>query len=299
MTNFRIIFRSLMHYRLYSAINILGLALSLTCVVIISRYVYNELTTDGFNRKLDRMYVTVRESRGNNAQSSFSGIGNSDSEQSVKDLSADPAIEKHSQFFRYQESDVSSGEHKYNADILVADSLFLQIMDFPIMSGAKNLKLPEDAFITEAFAKKIFGSENPVGKTLDYPAINKQMTVRGIIGKPINKSIITFDLIISSQIIPSWSRLPMSLILLHPNVDYRAVNNKYGEFVNYGAEGNSVRYQLFPYKKVYFENSIIDEFHYAHGKFAYVIILSGVGFLLLLIGTLNYINIYTIVVLRR
>lgn len=42
--------RSLMRFRLYTAINILGLALSLACVIIISRYVYSEATTDHFNK---------------------------------------------------------------------------------------------------------------------------------------------------------------------------------------------------------------------------------------------------------
>ena len=52
--------RSLMRFRLYTVINILGLALSLACVIIISRYVYSEATTDHFNKNHDRLYLSMR-----------------------------------------------------------------------------------------------------------------------------------------------------------------------------------------------------------------------------------------------
>ncbi|MDR1813294.1 MAG: hypothetical protein LBR18_00380 [Tannerella sp.] len=44
-----IVMKSLMHYRMYVGINVLGMGLSLACVIIISRYAYNELMTDRFN----------------------------------------------------------------------------------------------------------------------------------------------------------------------------------------------------------------------------------------------------------
>ena len=48
--------RSLMRFRLYTVINVLGLALSLACVIIISRYVYSEATTDHFNTPEKELY---------------------------------------------------------------------------------------------------------------------------------------------------------------------------------------------------------------------------------------------------
>lgn len=53
--------RSLMRFRLYTVINVLGLALSLACVIIISRYVYSEATTDHFNTNHERIYLSVRQ----------------------------------------------------------------------------------------------------------------------------------------------------------------------------------------------------------------------------------------------
>ena len=51
--------RSLSRFRLYTAINIIGLAMSLACVIILCRYIHREITTDHFIKDLDRVYYTV------------------------------------------------------------------------------------------------------------------------------------------------------------------------------------------------------------------------------------------------
>ena len=56
--------RSLFRFRSYTLVNILGLALSLACVIIISRYIYSEATTDHFNKKHEQLYLSLRH-RGN------------------------------------------------------------------------------------------------------------------------------------------------------------------------------------------------------------------------------------------
>ncbi|MEG0163424.1 MAG: ABC transporter permease, partial [Mucinivorans sp.] len=53
--------RTLRHYKLYSTINILGLAMSLACAIVIGRYVYREMTVDSFNSRLDRIYCSTVE----------------------------------------------------------------------------------------------------------------------------------------------------------------------------------------------------------------------------------------------
>jgi len=55
----RLAIRSILSFRMYSGVNLLGLALSLACVITIFRYVYGEITVDRFNDNLDRMYVTT------------------------------------------------------------------------------------------------------------------------------------------------------------------------------------------------------------------------------------------------
>ena len=66
--------RSILSFRMYSGVNLLGLALSLACVITIFRYVYGEFTVDHFNKKLDRVYVTTVDRGDNPGNSAFSGV---------------------------------------------------------------------------------------------------------------------------------------------------------------------------------------------------------------------------------
>ena len=99
MKLFKIAVRSLVHYKLYSFINILGLTLSLTCVIIIFRYVYSELTVDRFNRHLDRIFITTTERDIRPGSLSFNGLFNPNNEPAFVDLSKNPAVERHAVFF--------------------------------------------------------------------------------------------------------------------------------------------------------------------------------------------------------
>jgi hypothetical protein len=262
--------------------------------------VYNELTVDHFNSKLDRIYLTTSEFK-NNPEISFLGSYNPFNETSFNDISKHPGVEKHSLFIKYKNTDVSVNEQVYNANVIISDTCFLQILDFSVTAGIKNFIRPEDVFITEAFAKKMFGDKNPIGEKIHYLTIGKYLTVAGIIAKTTHKSTISFDILVSHQLNSkwtNWSWMPQSIILLYPEVNYRDVNGQYNEFFESSFWHSTLRYQLYPYKDLYFSN-LSHQYCDQRGKSIYIFILSIVGALLLLTGTVNYINIYTAVILRR
>ncbi|MDL2208990.1 ABC transporter permease [Parabacteroides sp. OttesenSCG-928-O15] len=291
--------RSLTRTRLYSIINVLGLSLCLICVVIISRYLYGELTVDHFNRNLNRIYITSIERSNLPNMLNFSGISNPNNEKTFRDMSEHPGVERHTQFIYFDDMEVKSGEKVFNTHTLVVDTNFLHILDYPVIMGQANITRPEEAFITEEFARKLFGKENPVGKSLLYNSLEKNVTIVGVIGKPAKKSSISFDILISSELSSSWSRMSQSLLLLYPDVDYKSINADYAGFIQMKAWGCDIKYQLHPYKDLYFEQEIKDYVPFLHGKRSNVLVLSMVGVLILLIGVINFINIYTVVVMRR
>jgi ABC-type antimicrobial peptide transport system permease subunit len=184
-------------------------------------------------------------------------------------------------------------------NLLATDTAFLQILDYSVIAGERNIRRPEDVFLTETFAAKIFGKEDPLGKTLSYSTINKTVTVAGIIRTPTYKSILSFDMLVASELNSGWDRTPQSLILLYPGVNYHDVNSRYSEFTDMKIWGCGVRYMLFPWKDVYLNKHIDDYGTFAHGNIVYVYILAGIGILLLLIGLVNYINIHSTVMMRR
>jgi ABC-type antimicrobial peptide transport system permease subunit len=282
--------RTFVHYRLYSLINLFGLALSLTCVVIIVRYIYSELTVDGFNTKLDRIFISTLERKDNPGKLEF--LGGSKDEQYLPVLFKHSGVEKHAPFMYIHNHEIACDNQVYGVNMLVIDSVFLQILDYNVIAGANNIRRPEDAFLTETFAAKIFGKEEPVGKTLLFPTINKTITVAGIIRTPANKSVLSFDMLVNGEI-NNWGGTPQSLVLLYAGVDYRDVN-----IHSYRSDSDDYRYRFFPYKDVYFSKDIAGYF-FSNGNIVYLFILSGIGILLLLTGLINYINIHAVVMLRR
>jgi ABC-type antimicrobial peptide transport system permease subunit len=242
--------------------------------------------------------MTTAEYSNNLGAIVFSGIFNPGMDRNFVDISENPGVEKHASFIYFDSEDIVVETQTYNAETLVIDTAFLQILDYST-TGVNNIRRPDDILITETFATKIFGRKDPLGKTLSWPAIRKTLTVAGVIRTPIYKSMPSFDMLVSSQLVREWSRMPNSLILLYPGVDYRKINRQYGEFTEMAEWRYSVRYQLFPYRDIYFEKHIKDYAGFAHGNLMYIFILSSIGILLLLTGLVNYINIHSVVMTRR
>ncbi len=294
---FKLSIRSIVHFRMYSGINVLGLALSLACEIIIFRYVHGEFNVDHFNKNIDRVYVTTQETSTNPGIVRFSGISNPNREKTFVDLREHSGVEKHSKFILFHQDEITPDDRTYNANILVADSNFLKITDYPVISGIDKLSDPHSTLITESFAKKIFGNQNPLGKTVRH-STGEILTITGIIGQTSTKNSLSFDLIVSYYLSDSWSRMSNTLVLLYPGVDYRQVNKQYESFFEMPIWEQHMRHQLFPLSKVYFDKNI-HNYVFKQGNYNYVSLLVIVGILILMVGVINFINIYTVVVLRR
>jgi hypothetical protein len=281
---------------LYSLINILGLAISLAGVIIISRYVYNELSVDRFNSKLDRLYVVKTETLGNGRQYFAGSFLPQEMKNDIKLLNHS-GVERCASMIAFDNIKVRANDYLYVTNIAVIDSVFMQILDFPIISG-HNIAEPEDVLITESFARKIFGNKYPVGEKIYHPTLDRELTVVGVVGKPNRKTSITFDLAMSNRPMPFWGRAYQCIVLLHQGVNYGDINKQYGEYKQEGRV-DKTRYQLFPYKDVYFDNTIDVFSIYEHGNYLYVFILLMIGVLLLLTGLVNYMNIHAVIIRRR
>lgn len=212
--------RSLSRFRLYTVINILGLAMSLTCVMIISRHVYRELTVDHFNKNLDRICLVTQHFEQEIMPRFYynfnpgTGIGDAR-------LVNNPSVEKVAPFSSFTEDYITVDDKKYNARILVADTAFLQILDYPVVSDNKQIPLqdPQGAVITRNFARKLFGTDKDiVGKSIQH-SNGKTITITTVLDEPVDKSSIQFDLLVSLQLQERWGRAFNALVLLAPGTD--------------------------------------------------------------------------------
>lgn len=289
--------RFLMRSKSYTIINLLGLACSLACSIILMRYIHRELTVDTHCIDREHVYAICTNTEGNRGQSGLK-------QYNYDTISIDNRfVEAMTTYIPLEKDYVISGTNRIPARCLVTDSVFFQLFHYPIVQGKLSLTTPQSALLTEKYARKIFGNENPIGKILRY-SNGKDITIEGIVGEPECKTTINFDIILSSKLSQHWERMNTELYRFLPGTDINAIN-KTGSVPRYindpEYDTRTHTFSLISVKDIYWDGSLTDRepAMFLSGNRSHLIILSGVCLLLLLTGILNFINLYLVALLRR
>lgn len=287
--------RFLLRARSYTVINLVGLSLSLACCIILLRYIHRELTVDTHANDLSSIIVPLRDIDG----SIYPGE-NPDN----KDYSVDEKyIEDRCKLIEEENSTIISNEVAYKTNLMAADTTFFHFFNYRVMEGSLSLEQPNNAILTETYAKKLFGNESPVGRNIYYDG--KLLTVTGVIEKPVCKTTFNFDVLVSQKLRPYWGRLNIELIRVNSGFDIQKQNDKsniYRLQTRNNLSGNmQTRYKYIPWKDFYFESSISKKYDsiFIFGNKEYILVLSGVVVLLFLVGLLNFVNLYSVVMQKR
>ena len=297
MKTLKYAWRFLMRSKSYTIINLLGLACSLACSIILMRYIHRELTVDTHCIDREHVYAICTNTEGNRG---LSGL----KQYNYDTISIDNRfVEAMTTYIPLEKDYVISGTNRIPARCLVTDSVFFQLFHYPIVQGKLSLTTPQSALLTEKYACKIFGNENPIGKVLRY-SNGKDITVEGIVGEPECKTTINFDIILSSKLSQHWERMNTELYRFLPGTDINAIN-KTGSVPRYindpKYDTRTHTFSLISVKDIYWDGSLTDRepAMFLSGNHSHLIILSGVCLLLLLTGILNFINLYLVALLRR
>ncbi len=227
----KIAVRNLMKYRLYSMLNIAGLALGIASFLLIGLYIVDELSYDRYHKKSERIYRVGQIS-------DFGGVGENSASLpfpaafALKNEYPD-MIGNVVRVFNFQ-SPRTLLEHedkKYiETGVFFADSTFFRIFDHKFLKGDPETALDETfmVVITEKAAEKYFGDEDPMGKTLKVEG-RFPFQVAGVIEDVPSHSHFHFDFIASMSSVKHFYRghLPQTWVwnpcwtylLLHKNVD--------------------------------------------------------------------------------
>ena len=195
---FTIAFRNLVRNKLFTGLNMLGLAIGLACSMFIFLWVQDELSYDRFNANADKIYrITAKLS---------------DVEAAVTPpplamaIEAEiPAIKRATRIIP-QHRMITAGTKIFDEkNIYYADTNFLKIFSYPLLEGnlSTALSAPDAVVLTEATAKKYFRSaEAAIGKTIyiDNNITGTQLTVTGILKNIPSNSHLQFDLLLSTKL---------------------------------------------------------------------------------------------------
>ncbi len=303
-TAFRNIYRKLG----FSLINILGLTLGIASALFLVLYVADELSFDRFHKKADRI-VRV-QSHIKEADDEFTWIiaqlpfG----PQAAADY---PEVEGYTRLFQQDPAmyKAEDGREFKENNVYVADSAFFEIFTYRNLEGnaATALKNPNELVLTRTMASRYFGKTPAVGKTLRTG--DRLYTITAVMEDVPKNSHVTFDALISQSTFNAqqgnWGNFGVfTYLLLREGTDISAFQEKLkGMYAKYMASifeniGIKVTYELMPIRKIHLQSSNNQE-PVPPGNIRYVYIFALVALFLVLIASLNYINLSTARAIRR
>jgi putative ABC transport system permease protein len=230
--------RSLWRTKTHSLINILGLGLGITCCILISFFVRDELTYDTFHSKADRIYrVYAREDWGEKQQF-FNTVTPFPMGPALKDNL--PEVESQVQILNTNVQ-VKIAEKQFNEQMMVAGKDFFDVFDFKILNGDIHAVLhgQNNVVLSERQAVKYFGDNDPINKTISIQIGEafEEFSVKAVTKNPPTNSSIQFDIVISNlncaklfgeRILSSWFNIfPETYVLLRNGVEPKKVESKF------------------------------------------------------------------------
>lgn len=285
--------RFLIRSKSYTIINLLGLAFSLACCIILMRYIHRELTVDTHCVDRENIIIPLRDMEGNKFITNLKDMDTVYIKQEQ--------IMDRCQIIMEPKANIRNGNQSYSMNLSATEGKFFEFFRYPVIEGEATLSAPQDAVITRQYAQRIFGNESPIGKVLSYGG--KDITIKGMIDQPACKTTLQMDLFISIHLhnLSAWGRLVSEMLYLLPNVDLEAINKVSNVYRENKGQGRH-RWQFISWKDYYFDNSCLNSTTQHMNKFGnrtYLGILSAVVVLLLFVGILNFINLYMIFMMKR
>lgn len=308
-------FRNLYKQKGYFIINVLGLTIGLTSFIFISLYVYNELSYDRFHTKHENIYRVKVEGQ-MSGQELNQAITASPMARAL--LDEIPEVEQVVRIGKFGDWTIRYKEKTFNEDnLLFADSSFFKIFDFKLLEGDpdKILTEPRSIIMSETYAKKYFGDEDPIGKSLAIESDTVYYTVKGIVEDAPENSHFHYDMIASLVTLrnsrsPEWvSHNHYTYILVNEGSKQEIIEQKMESFITkyvgpqlkeiigisidqFKEMGNFFGYKLQPLKSIHLKSNIQEELE-PNGNLAYVKIFSIIALSILIIAIINFINLAT------
>jgi putative ABC transport system permease protein len=306
-------YRSIIKNKFYSVLNIFGPAIGITCAILILLYVQEELTYDKHNKNFDRIY-RLESDFNISGKATLAALVPMPMAPTLKDEY--PEIKETTRFAGFGITDIlfQYKDLKFFEDKLYfADSTVFKVFDYKFILGTPDnaLNEPNTIVITESFASRYFVKENPMGEVLTTSNFGN-CRVTGVIKDVPANSHLRFDCLLSmativeltgvdrfnSRSAPAyWNISAFGYILLDDNARIEDLLAKFPGFYDkymssLGKQINATfRLMATRIDKVHFGSRL--EFDLPVGNFSYILIFSLVGIFMLLIASLNYMNMAT------
>ncbi|OCX52186.1 ABC transporter permease [Mucilaginibacter sp. PPCGB 2223] len=328
----KIAWRNLIRNKVVSIINISGLAIGFACVLLIGLYIKNELSYDRFFNDAGRIYRVNLDAKMGNDEGV---IGHTPPPAGAALAKNFPEIESYTrillpgdEILHYE----NNGQKKSltERNLLVVDSNFLRFFNYPLIIGdaATCFSQVNSLVLTQKAAKKYFGNESPVGKTLVFDEDQTPFVVTAVLKDIPQQSSLQFDMLRSTASFRpvahfgwSWVWLQMgTYVKLKPNAPadrasiarleskipamiaveaasaFKRVGQPYDEFKRKGGRWDL---KLQPLADVHLYSATIGTRYFEQGDIKYVYIFAAIGLFIMLLACVNFMNLSTAQSIKR
>ena len=299
--NVKFAYRSLLKRKFTTTINVSGLALSFLVFLMAGLYINDELSYNSFHQNLDQIYRITTELIHQDKTSLTSRTPNPLAPAIIEEVSEIQAVSRvrGSRVILQHEEKVF-----WENDFYYVDQSFLEIFSFNLVDGnkAKVFEKPFSLVLTESSRDKYFGTDNPIGESVLVKNQGEFM-VTGVIQDVPGNSQLTFDFLASYSTLhqtnpgqmEAWDNLvTTTFVLLRSDKKVEEVSSKLNQLlVTQYPQNNFIKsLSFYPFKDIYLYSELNGEI----GKlsdFKFIYIFAGVAVFILLIASINFINLST------
>jgi putative ABC transport system permease protein len=289
MNNFKFYIRNLLKNKVFSTITIGSFAVSIAVIILLTSFLVSEFDYDSHLKNVERIYRVK-------ASKNEASVPEQAREQFLNSI---PEIEAVSNFITGNEP-VVYNETNFSANVINSDEGLFSILPIEFVLGNPKgiFGDKKNVVITESLSKRIFGNENPIGKTLNI-SYKEDVQVVAVIKDFPEKSTLSGDIICSADLKLRFSRscfndnctyFYKSLVLLKPGVSNETISSKLTPLIPKFYDKDDNEYSLIPYKNVYFDTSLRND-NLAHANVKLVRLLIWLTVALLILAVFNYINL--------
>ncbi|GAB5398478.1 MAG: ABC transporter permease [Aureisphaera sp.] len=300
---FKIALRNLKKNKLYTTINIFGLSIGLAACLLISLYIYSELTYDSFHEKSSQIVRATMEYKLSNEINTAAVTGTKVGPEFKRRI---PSVEDYVRTYISSANVVYENNSFVEDRILFADPSFFNIFSFQLIQGNETsaLDASNKIVLTESMAQKYFGSDNPIDKVIN--AFGRDLVVSGVCKDAPKNSQIKFDFVTQFLNLNNnvkneqwWSANWITYLLLNNSAEIANVEQQIGDYmasdlVKQEARldaGDYLKYNLEPLLDVHLKSDLAG--FEPNGSLMYIYVFVIITILILLIAIANYTNLAT------
>jgi putative ABC transport system permease protein len=297
----KIAWRHLYKNKLYTIVNILGLAVGIASCLLIGIYILDELSFDKFHKNAGRIVRITMDYNSGDQENNIALTGTKPGPQFKRTF---PQIESYVRTMKYPRVVAFEDKMFDEKNFFYADSTFFGTFSFPLVSGDPKtvLDASNKVVLTLSASAKYFGNENPVGKIIQVGG--KDFIVSGIAKDAPSNTQIKFDMVASFNALQAtqkenwWEANYITYLLLHDKDQIVPLQHQITAYMktvtrkDLKMEGNSyLTYHLEPLTKVHLYSE--QEGFEPNNNIVYIYVLAIVAILILLIACVNYTNLST------